>query len=72
MRTVHEGTLTEVEEYTNRKFTWTTFSGLHRVTEHVAKVSILWDENLMLSMLDKDFSRGHLKILFLYFTENRH
>ena len=39
VRTVHEGSLAEVEEYTDRKLTWTTFCGLHRVTEHVAKVS---------------------------------
>ena len=41
VRTVHEKSFTEVEEYTDRKLTWTTFCGLHRVTEHVAKVSHL-------------------------------
>ena len=39
VRPVHEGSFTDVEEYTDRKLTWTTFCGLHRVTEHVAKVS---------------------------------
>ncbi|XP_052762964.1 tRNA-splicing endonuclease subunit Sen2-like isoform X2 [Mya arenaria] len=38
VKTVHAGSYEEVEGYRNRDFTWTSLTGLDRVTENVAKV----------------------------------
>ncbi|XP_052234317.1 uncharacterized protein LOC127846933 [Dreissena polymorpha] len=40
VKAVEEGSYTEMEHFNNRQFTWTSLSGLNRVTEHVAKTLV--------------------------------